>query len=116
MGDLTALRTQLELIHSGWRNAAAGIAQLGNAIDSASWDLELHRVNHQQRLLDFAASEAQLDRELSMAALGVYRSVASGISAVRRPCLNSARRRVRPLARAVRMKSSPSTSSMALRW
>ena len=43
-------------------------------------------------------------------------NVAIGISAVRRPCLNSTRRRVRPFADAVRRKSLPSTSSIALRW
>ena len=43
-------------------------------------------------------------------------SVAMGINAVRSPCLSNARRRVRPLARAVRMKSWFSTSSIALRW
>ena len=43
------------------------------------------------------------------------KNVAIGMSAVRSPCLMSARERRSPLARAVRRKSLPSTSSMALR-
>ncbi len=40
---------------------------------------------------------------------------AIGMSAVRRPCVMRARERLSPFARAVRRKSLPSTSSMALR-
>ncbi len=44
------------------------------------------------------------------------KNVAMGMSAVRSPCLISARLRRRPLAWAVRRKSLPSTSSIELRW
>lgn len=79
---LLSLRQHLEEIHSGWVNAAAGIRQLGNAIDGATASLELAGLQRDARLLDVSSSEASLDKDLAMASLGVMSNAIGSIAGV----------------------------------